>query len=341
MRKTILFFVAFVLTMTGAKAQSALVATLSQNGTVSQYYGATALQEAYEAAEDGAVITLSSGTFNAVDINKAITLRGAGCIEDTHTLIVPTYLSGSFTITPTTDDNYFYMEGIYCIDYVHVYGVNNNLKELYISKCFFNGSVSVNMCYPHLTQCFFRNSLGCGQAGSWSNQITRTTCDNCFAYNANDGSGSFIDSKVVFNNCTLIKVNSRNSTFHNCIIISPYYALSGDNTVNNCVGTSSDNSPMPNMFANFPNNSNVYVEDITQLFKTFVWTGSTNDLKGNELYELTETAAATYLGSDGTQVGIYGGSYPFSIAPSNPQVKKFTVSNTTDGDKLKVKINVE
>ena len=60
-----------------------------------------------------------------------------------------------------------------------------------------------------------------------------------------------------------------------------------------------------------------------------------------ETFELTETAAATYLGDDGTQVGIYGGTNPFNPTPTNPQVKKFTVNSTTDGDQLKVKINVE
>ena len=72
------------------------------------------------------------------------------------------------------------------------------------------------------------------------------------------------------------------------------------------------------------------------VFKTYLGTPSLA-----ETYELTETAAATYLGDDGTQVGIYGGTNPFNPTPTNPQVKKFTVNSTTEGDQLKVKINVE
>ena len=60
-----------------------------------------------------------------------------------------------------------------------------------------------------------------------------------------------------------------------------------------------------------------------------------------ETYELTETAAATYLGEDGTQVGIYGGAHPFNLTPTIPRVTNFTVNSTTVGDQLKVKINVE
>lgn len=75
------------------------------------------------------------------------------------------------------------------------------------------------------------------------------------------------------------------------------------------------------------------------IFKTLTWLGESPAF--TETFELTETAAATYLGDDGTQVGIYGGTNPFNPTPSNPKVKKFTVNSTTVGDQLKVKINVE
>ncbi len=55
-----------------------LLATLNHEGSISPYYGSSALQEAYNAANHGDVITLSSGSFLGTDIKKAITLRGAG-----------------------------------------------------------------------------------------------------------------------------------------------------------------------------------------------------------------------------------------------------------------------
>ena len=50
----------------------------------------------------------------------------------------------------------------------------------------------------------------------------------------------------------------------------------------------------------------------------------------------------TYIGTDGTPVGIYGGLYPFTKTPSNPQIisKEIDVKSTLDG-KLKVSIKVE
>ena len=79
-------------------AQSSLIATLSHENDVKVFYGASALKEAHEAAVGGDVITLSSGRFNAVDITKAITLRGAGMALDTVYHNEPTVLSGDFKI---------------------------------------------------------------------------------------------------------------------------------------------------------------------------------------------------------------------------------------------------
>lgn len=72
------------------------------------------------------------------------------------------------------------------------------------------------------------------------------------------------------------------------------------------------------------------------VFKTY-----RGPLSLNETFELTDAAAAKYLGEDGTQVGIYGGTNPFNIIPTNPKVKKFTISSTANNGKLNVKINVE
>ena len=77
MKKLFLSLVA-VMAATMSFAQSSLLATLSHDGNISAYYGANALKEVMEAAEAGDVVTLSSGQFNATNITKPITLRGAG-----------------------------------------------------------------------------------------------------------------------------------------------------------------------------------------------------------------------------------------------------------------------
>jgi hypothetical protein len=71
------------------------------------------------------------------------------------------------------------------------------------------------------------------------------------------------------------------------------------------------------------------------LFKTF--TGSSDSTE----FELTDEAKATYLGTDGKEVGMYGGDLPYSSTPSYPQITKMNVANKTTADgKLSVEIEV-
>lgn len=59
-------------------------------------------------------------------------------------------------------------------------------------------------------------------------------------------------------------------------------------------------------------------------------------------YKLTEEAKAIMKGTDGTEVGIYGGSLPYDPTPTNPQISKFNVAAKTTADgKLSVDIEVK
>ena len=73
-----------------------------------------------------------------------------------------------------------------------------------------------------------------------------------------------------------------------------------------------------------------------KLFKSF--TGSYSEV---EQFELTDEAKTTYLGTDGTEVGMHGGILPYDTTPSYPQITKMNVANKTTADgKLSVEIEV-
>ena len=118
-------------------AQSSVLATLSHEGEISTFYGVTALKSAVEAAENGDVITLSSGQFNAVDISKTITLRGAGMSVSTDSINSheATIIQGAFTISQAdTIEGRIVMEGLYFGQAVSYEGVLKNAQFL---KCRF------------------------------------------------------------------------------------------------------------------------------------------------------------------------------------------------------------
>ena len=56
---------------------------------------------------------------------------------------------------------------------------------------------------------------------------------------------------------------------------------------------------------------------------------------------LVDSIATTILGDDGTQVGIYGGPYPFDFMVTNPQIGNCTAARRTNAQgKLEVDIEV-
>ena len=112
--KKYLFTVVALCVATVGMAQSSMLATLSHEGEISTYYGARALVEAYNAAANGDVITLSSGSFVCTNIEKGLTIRGAGMAVDSTAQTEPTVITGDFTINiPDSVTSRLTLEGIY------------------------------------------------------------------------------------------------------------------------------------------------------------------------------------------------------------------------------------
>ena len=83
------------------------------------------------------------------------------------------------------------------------------------------------------------------------------------------------------------------------------------------------------------------ISSVSSVFKTY---NATSGTYITDLYDftLTDEAAAKYLGNDGTQVGIYGGSLPYDENPTIPQITKCNVASKSTADgKLSVDIEVK
>ena len=136
MKKLFSFISMFCMSMI-VFAQGSLLATLSHDGNISAFYGASALKSAVAAAESGDVITLSSGQFSATNITKPITLRGAGMSISTDSLNAheATIIQGSFTINIADSlEGRLAMEGLYFNNGITYSGILNNAQFL---KCRF------------------------------------------------------------------------------------------------------------------------------------------------------------------------------------------------------------
>lgn len=330
-------------------AQSSVIATLFHDGDIKTFYGTGALRSAHAAAVHGDVITLSSGSFTATDITKAVTLRGAGMEYDSISVTEPTIISGDFSIQIASDstlqNNNLVMEGIYhnAVGTITVKGSLRNPQfvkcRLYEIRCSSASGTYGYMYYANFINCVIAYEVEFYSYGS----ATFVNCyvNDLFQYNS--------ESSHEFQNCVVkdSKFSSvSNAVFRNCFLYATT-SISNSSTLNklpstspayNCVALSATSST--NVFANQSNTTNTLVYSFSDVFKK--WTGASLANFKTERLELTDAAKTKYLGSDGTQIGIYGGSIPFDPRPSNPQITKLNVASKSTADgKLSVDIEVK
>ncbi|MBQ7698022.1 MAG: hypothetical protein IJT35_05515 [Paludibacteraceae bacterium] len=333
MKKLLVLWVAAVC-CTVTFAQSSQIATLNHQGQIKTYYGAQALVDAHNDAANGDVITLSIGSFNGVDITKAVTIRGAGMGMSTTEDALPTIINSDFTIdVPSSTTANLVMEGIFHDGYI---SYKQATRPMFI-KCRF---------YDFITF----------QTGS---QLTDATFMHCkFSWIAElIGSGSIINSvslKYILKgfsatNCIFMSdfgENITNSTLTNCII-GAENPIAYSNYVNHCIVFA------PKIYYKYfdgetilddlPVSATNQIVERDSIFETFDFTYYESDeesLSDTEWFKLSEKGK-TYLGDDEKEVGIYGGKMPFDPRTTTPQITKCNVAakSTADG-KLSVDIEV-
>lgn len=323
MKKFIVLFMALVaMCVTTAKAQSSLLATLNHEGTITTFYGTTALQKAHESAADGDVITLSSGTFQSVNITKAITLRGAGMALDAATQTEPTVLANEFNISISEETTQrLTIEGIYTNQTVGI----QKLKNAMFLKDRFRIINAGNNSKQNATDLTFIHCKISEDYNGVQASYNSALFQNCII-------GNIWGGNYIFKNCVLARKGGEhsfceNSEYKSCVIKGARDYNSSITMYNNLYTT--------NWTLSFPNNTNVKVDDDKAIKNLFEYSDD-ND------YKLTEEAKALIKGVDGTEVGIYGGSLPFDSTPTNPQISKFNVAAKTTADgKLSVDIEVK
>lgn len=280
-------------------AQASLMATLTHGSEIKLFYSANALKEAYAAAQDGDVITLSPGTFNATDFtSKKVTVRGAGMMPDSN----PTVIFGATHIDiPQTGENKNFrmiFEDMY-FPYTLQY---TKLIDFAFIKCniydltYYGRSNIDNGLFIHcvLNDCFIRGK------GSF-------TYVSCIIRKGNYSTG-----KHSFLNCDIINCNSIGNWYKNCLFV---YDFDNSNSLRpatqiNCYYI----GPCPNFFSYMSYTSNTSLPAGTPVFK-----------ESRDSYELLGENAAAWLGTDGTQVGIYGGPLPFGSDITNSKITELDV----------------
>lgn len=318
MKKIFLFsLLSFILGMNSAFAQDVLVANLSHNGTVTNFYGIDALKNAHEAAEHGDTITLSVGNFNTYQfgITKAVTIYGAGMNLNADGQ--GTSFSDDLRIEITDEVNTpFHMEGIYTTKRWYI---NKAPKNSIISKCQMNGIR-------------YNDEITCMHCRILSNLEgdAQKILYNCFL----SQNTSNVSNILMYNCIMTITYGDRvsNGCIYNCIIC-PYAnsPFSSTNTMYNNVTIGGPNDIYRDITAGGSNSLSTYAE----IFKTF-----TGEYSDTETFELTDAAKTTYLGIDGTQVGLYGSVTPYDTTPTIPLITSYQVAAKAANGKVSVNVEI-
>ena len=352
MKRTFLFLTVTIAMVMGVKAQQQ-TATLQRGNSTTYYFGEDAFKEAYNAANDEAIITLSAGYFNTVDsITKQITIRGNGYTGN-KTVIGKTINDG-VPLSLIIHANNVRLEGLSTESTIYV----SDTKNLYINRSYVESFCAVN-----------------GEIHSIVPYHANTIIDQCwvdFIWSKNDDNFCIKNSFIIDYGTSSITVNNNNQ-FFNCVVgkfepkVSYRNCIINVQTNEGTVSFRDDKEYYNNVFIcglkvksqNYHDVSGYYasvisIDESTRYSTPTLPDIETSNIKGNsvalfdDIFNYTNEENPLYApiitiitGDDGTMVGPYGGT-GFSENPSIPRITESKIDTYTDGEgKLNVKVKVE
>ena len=338
MAKRLLVAMALAVAFIGSAYAQRQVAVLQRGDSVlGTYYGINSFIDAMNASANGDIITLSGGAFNSPTtsspLRKALTIRGAGAVEDTARGILPTIFTDNFYCDniPATATYHLTVEGVMFVGFLgYYYSSGVAIQSPEFIRCIFayNGSSSkIAKNNGQYVNCVFNEST------STNNGYNNGTFTNCVLWGGAGHNGT-----INLNNCVVRSNGESNINAYNTI-----FFRQSNTTDNSGIGSNLYNCVIiGTTLSNVLNSTNTVLpaDSLSAVFATF--TNSSDDVDFNTSYALTSRAAANFLGIDGTQVGIYGGTIPFGYVPTYNVIRRCTVAprSTADG-KLSVDIELE
>lgn len=316
MKKTIYAIAMMLMTGISAFSQTEDTKVILQSGANTTIYDGTDITNAIGAAKKGDILYLSEGTYDSFTIDKEILVRGVGeytWIEGDVTISIPNNatltqavlegvnVSGTITITqPVTN---LIIRNTKVTDVK----VNGALTNGLIDRCWITGTFNMN---NYTDDTMVKNSkVAIISAGS----LAYNTCK--------------------FLNCNIAKRknNTTAAVFTNCIIGS--YVLMGGGEFYG-LGTM-ESSVFTNTLFNTYYGSIGSSSSQTNCYFISEYDGACDQNTLESRVDLSE-----YLGTDGTQVGVYGGTTRFTLDPQVAKVTESTFTVDTDAKKLTVKLKV-
>ena len=325
MKKIVLLIFALCYTVVAyAQGTDQISAILQHGDTETIFIGNTGFAQAYEAAVDGDVIILSQGIFNTINnISKVLTIYGAGFEDNAETNTATTTINGTVRLGDGSDTEFdgIHIEGVKINGYM---GLNSQLKNVTIQRCCITNNVELNHNTENVT---FRQCYMLGDILGQYKHANGLLISNCYiTKNINNFSvNSFVHidhsymgnmySRVYREYAQFLWTNSIINKLENDLPLG-YAAI-----VKNCIF-------FVDNYYNDVDLENCYrLNSVADIFAD----GENADYSPTRTFELKDPE--TYVGTDGTPIGLSGGA-GWNKVPSNPYVSK--VNTTLSGTQLNV-----
>ncbi len=305
-------------------------AALHTASGVQIFNGSNAFVNAHNAASSGDTIYLSGGTFyTPSSITKTLYIYGAGHYVDSTQATGKTFISGNLILDRNTDGTY--IEGIDLTGEVRLqFSTPDTINNISLAYCKISGNINLSYSGNIYSNNFVLiRSVVMGE-------INFTRATNAAVYN------SIIQGRITNSNGILYENNILFYSFS----LYGYCTITGDNNIikNNIFFKNETTSGVggngnqlfnnlftattPSFGVSYTASGNYYPVNIDSVFvnnNIYTFDYSKN-------YHLKHPD--TYIGTDGTQIGIYGGTFPYKegAVPSNPHIQLKNVAPTSDSN---------
>lgn len=312
--KRIITLIALIGLIVSAYAQTSTLVTLDHDGEMTMFDNVNGLADAIAAAVDGDKIYLSSGNFggpNTIKVDKAVSIIGNG--YDTHILPeIEFYFQADKTYASPAFEGVF-LEKLYYYsssDYIHAEITLRACKIRNFDARYFK-SITIDRCY----------------IGVFDN-YTGKSCEQVNIMNSKIESFKGCNAEIV-GNCNIGEITADYyipKSLSSSIVNSAYLESSGDVFMVNCL---------------IGKNTHTGSSGQLILDNCYRLEADAEVLDGN-LECTIDLVQKGYLGTDGTQVGVYGGEWmPYTTVPTLPTVDKSASSVTYDAENNQLKVNIK
>lgn len=328
--KKLSYLIGLVLSVVMITTIFAQKTVVRQNGTLTVIYTSNSpVIDAYNAANNGDTIYIPGGYYNFPNISKRLVFIGAGIYPDSTTYTGATIINNGFVFGAGSDSTEIIgltINGNIDFDYWAT------ILKVKILRCNVN-NINLNASYTAKNYIFIKDCILGECKGNTSNPLVNyLTLTNCIITNR---VGDITFGGLIQNNLFIrdqnVNTNSHITNTHNSIIQNNVFYNNNNPNIGNF---GNNNQILNNIFSITPSTygTNFASGNYTNVPQSSILVnGPANTFSFNANYHLQ--SPSVYLGTDNTQVGIYGGTIgPFKegAVPFNPHIYYKSVAPTTN-----------